>query len=155
MGLLEIAKIQSTQYPNKIEEYISDDRLKQIVLNKTAPKTRDEQEIAGYRDVLNTIHSSYEYISIVLSMILQLHRDLYKFSGINYRGKYKISDNIIAEADSNGKEYVRFEPVLAWFTNDSVKNLCDSFQGEMNKNKIDILLLKLMFILDFFMYSSI
>ena len=61
--LLEIAKIQSTEYSNKIEGiYTSDDRLKQIVLDKTMPKTRNEQEIAGYRDVLNTIHINFEYI---------------------------------------------------------------------------------------------
>ena len=85
LDLLEIAKIQSTEYSNKIEGiYTSDDRLKQIVLDKTMPKTRSEKEIAGYRDVLNTIHANYEYIPIIPSMLLQLHRDLYKFSGEGY-----------------------------------------------------------------------
>lgn len=148
--LLEIAKIQSTEYSNKIEGiYTSDDRLKQIVLDKTMPKTRNEQEIAGYRDVLNTIHSNYEYIPIIPSMILQLHRDLYKFSGMNYGGKYKALDNVIAEVDSHGKKYVRFDPVPAWIASDSVQKLCDSFNNAMNEKNIDLLLLIPMFVLDF------
>ena len=63
--LLEIAKIQSTEASNKIEGiYTSDERLKKIVCDKTMPKTRNEKEIAGYRDVLNTIHQNYDYIPV-------------------------------------------------------------------------------------------
>lgn len=148
--LLEMAKIQSTEYSNKIEGiYTSDDRLKQIVLDKTMPKTRNEQEIAGYRDVLNTIHTNFEYIPIIPSMILQLHRDLYKFSGMNFGGKFKATDNVIAEVDSKGNKYVRFEPVSAWLTSDSMQSLCDSYNEAMKVKNIDPLLLMPMFILDF------
>ena len=81
--LVEIAKIQSTEASNRIEGiYTSDERLKKLVLDKTRPATRGEQEIAGYRDVLNTIHTNYEYIPPKPSYILQLHRDLYKFNGL-------------------------------------------------------------------------
>ena len=94
-SLLEIAKIQSTEASNKIEGiYTSDERLKNLVLNKTMPRTRGEQEIAGYRDVLATIHDSYEFIPVRPSIILQLHRDLYKFSGKSIGGAYKNSDNM-------------------------------------------------------------
>ena len=80
--LLEVAKIQSTEASNKIEGiYTSDERLKKIVRDKTMPKTRNEKEIAGYRDVLNTIHQNYDYIPVKSSIFLQLHRDLYKFAG--------------------------------------------------------------------------
>lgn len=88
--LIEIAKIQSTEASNRIEGIITtDDRLKKIVREKTMPKTRSEREIAGYRDVLATIHESYEYIPIRSNMILQLHRDLYKFSGSSVGGSFK------------------------------------------------------------------
>lgn len=94
--LVEIAKIQSTEASNKIEGiFTSDARLKALVKDKTTPKTRNECEIAGYRDVLNTIHESHDYISIRPNMILQLHRDLYKFEGYDIGGKYKAADNII------------------------------------------------------------
>lgn len=148
--LLEIAKIQSTEYSNKIEGiYTSDDRLKQIVLDKTMPKTRSEKEIAGYRDVLNTIHANYEYIPIIPSMLLQLHRDLYKFSGEGYGGKFKSSDNIIAEVGRNGKKSIRFKPVPAWQTAESINDLCSAFNEIIESENVDPLLLIPMFILDF------
>ena len=117
--LVEIAKIQSTEASNKIEGiYTSDERLKSLVSNKTTPRTRNEQEIAGYRDVLSTIHESHDFIPIKPSIILQLHRDLYKFSGKNIGGAYKGSDNVIAEEDSEGNKRVRFNPVPAWENNE-------------------------------------
>ena len=112
--LVEIAKIQSTEASNKIEGiYTSDERLKKLVQDKTTPRTRNEQEIAGYRDVLATIHESFDYIPPKSSMILQLHRDLYKFSGASYGGHYKTSDNVIAETDALGNKTVRFQPLPA------------------------------------------
>ncbi len=97
--LLEVAKIQSTEASNRIEGIITtDDRLKKIVRDKTMPKTRSEKEIAGYRDVLATIHESHDFIPPKPSIILQLHRDLFKFSGKTIGGNYKNSDNVIAES---------------------------------------------------------
>ena len=57
------------------------------------PKTRSEKEIAGYRDVLATIHENYEYIPIRSNYILQLHRDLYKYSEKNIGGNFKNTQN--------------------------------------------------------------
>src|SRR5665647_628009 len=88
--LVEIAKIQSTEASNKIEGIsTSNERLKKIVRDKTMPRTRNEEEIAGYRDVLAMIHESHDFIPPKPSMILQLHRDLYKFSGKSIGGTYK------------------------------------------------------------------
>lgn len=79
MQLMEVAKIQSTEASNKIEGiYTSDERLRALVKDTTRPKNRNEQEIAGYRDVLNSIHENHDYIPVKPSIILQLHRDLYK-----------------------------------------------------------------------------
>ena len=105
--LVEIAKIQSTEASNKIEGiYTSDERLKSLVSNKTTPRTRNEQEIAGYRDVLSTIHVSHDFIPVKPSIILQLHRDLYKFSGKSIGGSYKGADNVIAEEDEEGNKRI-------------------------------------------------
>ena len=148
--LLEVAKIQSVDASNRIEGiYTSDERLKKIVLDKTMPKTRNEFEIAGYRDVLNTIHDSYEHIPIKPSIILQLHRDLYKFSGQGSGGKYKISDNVIAEVDSTGNENIRFQPVPAWETAESVERLCKAYVEIADEGVADPLLIIPMFVLDF------
>lgn len=148
--LVEIAKIQSTEASNRIEGiHTSDERLKKIVLDKTMPKTRAEFEIAGYRDVLNTIHDSYEHIPIKPSIILQLHRDLYKFGGQESGGHYKASDNVIAEIDAGGNERVRFQPVPAWETSESVERLCKAYEEMMEDEIVDKLLIIPMFILDF------
>ena len=99
--LLEVALIQSTGASNRIEGiYTTDKRLEELVRQKAEPRDRSEQEISGYREVLSTIHESYEYINPRPNIILQLHRDLYSYSGGNAGGNYKNSDNVIAETDA-------------------------------------------------------
>ena len=148
--LLEIAKIQSTEASNRIEGIITtDDRLKKIVMNKTTPKGRSEREIAGYRDVLNTVHENYDYIPVRPGMILQLHRDLYKFSNSAIGGSFKNSDNIIAEELPDGTKRVRFQPVPAWETTEAMDALCNALQEASTDSELDPLLLMPMFILDF------
>lgn len=148
--LTEIAKIQSTEASNRIEGiYTSDERLKKLVLDKTTPKSRNEQEIAGYRDVLATIHKNYEYIPLKPNMILQLHGDLYKFSGSSIGGSYKNSDNIIAEEDEKGNKRARFIPVPAWETSLAMDEVCAAYSEAVDRNNIEPLLIIPMFILDF------
>lgn len=148
--LVEIAKIQSTESSNKIEGiYTSDSRLRELVKDKTRPRTRNEQEIAGYRDVLNTIHESHDHIPPKSAIILQLHRDLYKFESYNIGGKYKTVDNVIEEEDSQGIKKIRFKPVPAWETPEAMEELCRAFEEAMATGEIDPLLLIPMFILDF------
>lgn len=148
--LIEIARIQSTEASNRIEGiYTSDDRLQKIVRDKTTPHNRSEKEIAGYRDVLATIHESYEYIPVKPSMILQLHRDLYKFSGMSIGGSYKSSDNVIEEEDSLGNKHIRFQPVSAWETPEAMERLCQAYNDLCNNGQYDPLLMIPVFILDF------
>lgn len=149
-NLLEVAKIQSTEASNRIEGIITtDDRLKKIVREKTMPQTRSEKEIAGYRDVLATIHESHDYISPKPSVILQFHRDLYKFSGKSIGGSFKNADNVIAEELPDGQRIIRFQPVAAWETPEAIRVLCDAFQEAMQDTELDPLLLIPIFVLDF------
>lgn len=146
--LVEIAKIQSTEASNRIEGiFTADDRLKNLVQEKTTPRNRDESEIAGYRDVLNTIHENYDYIPINANYFLQLHRDLYKFVGNVDGGVFKTGDNIIQEEDDKGNKKVRFRPVPAWETAESIDALCEAFRDA--KGEVNPLILNAMFILDF------
>ena len=150
-SLVEVAKIQSTESSNKIEGiYTSDERLKKIVLDKTMPKTRNEREIAGYRDVLNTIHENFPHIPIRDTFILQLHRDLYKFeNSTSNGGRFKNSDNIIEEEDANGNKFVRFRPLPAWETPEAITELCAAYNEAINRNEADALLIIPLFIIDF------
>ena len=148
--LVDIARIQSTESSNKIEGiYTSDERLKKIVLDKTMPRNRNEQEIAGYRDVLNTIHENYDFIPIRSTLLLQLHRDLYKFQGAGSGGVFKSVDNTIEEIDENGNTRVRFQPVPAWETPEAVNQLCAAYKKVLEEPNVDPLLIMPMFILDF------
>ena len=148
--LIEIARIQSTEASNRIEGiYTSDERLQKLVKDKTTPRNRSEKEIAGYRDVLATIHESYDYIPVKPGMILQLHRDLYKFSGMSIGGNYKTSDNVIEEEDAQGNKHVRFQPVPAWETSMAMEKLCESYNELCNSGQYDPLLMIPVFILDF------
>ena len=144
--LIDIAKIQSTEASNRIEGiFTANDRLKNLVQQKTTPRNRDESEIAGYRDVLNTIHMNYEYIPVNANYMLQFHRDLYKFVGSVDGGMFKTSDNEIVEKDEN--ERIRFSPVRAWETPESIDKLCVAYKDA--KGEVDPLILLSMFVLDF------
>ena len=148
--LLEVAKIQSTEASNCIEGIVTtNERLKKIVREKTIPRNRSEKEIAGYRDVLATIHESHDFIPPKPSIILQLHRDLYKYSGKPIGGSFKNSDNVIAEELPDGQQIVRFEPVPAWETPETIATLCNAFEAAMQDAELDPLLLIPIFILDF------
>lgn len=146
--LLEVALIQSTGASNRIEGiYTTDKRLEELVSGKAEPRNRSEQEIAGYREVLSTIHESYEYINPRPNIILQLHRDLYSYAGSG--GNYKNSDNVIAETDAEGHQKTRFTPVPAFQTADAMEELCSRFLQAWEADYIDKLILIPMFILDF------
>lgn len=152
--LLEIAKIESTAASNKIEGIsTTDNRLKQIVLDKTQPKNRSERELAGYRDVLKVIHDNYPYIPLKPSYILQLHRMLYEYSGKDYGGKFKIADNVISETDERGNRKIRFVSVPAWETPDAipdaVEKICTAFQNAVDGERLDPLLIIPLWVLDF------
>lgn len=148
--LLEVALIQSTGASNRIEGiFTSDRRLEELVSQKSEPRNRSEQEIAGYREVLATIHESYEYVVPRPNIILQLHRDLYSYSQGAAGGSYKNSDNVIAEIDAEGNQKARFIPVPAFQTTDAMEELCSRFLEAWEADHMDKLVLIPMFILDF------
>lgn len=148
--LVEIAKIQSVEDSNKIEGIITTAvRIKELMNEKTIPKNRDEEEILGYRDVLNTIHESYEYIPISSNYILQLHRDLFKYSEKGIGGRYKNTQNSIVEKTEDGNTIERFKPLSPYETPVAIEQICDGLNKALDKGEIDSLLLIPIFIHDF------
>lgn len=148
--LVEIAKIQSVEDSNKIEGIITTAvRIKELMNEKTIPKNRDEEEILGYRDVLNTIHESYEYIPISSNYILQLHRDLFKYSEKGIGGRYKNTQNSIVEKTEYGNTIERFKPLSPYETPVAIEQICDGLNKALDKGEIDSLLLIPIFIHDF------
>ena len=148
--LIELAKIQSTDASNKIEGIVTTStRIRQMYEEKTTPRNRDEQEIMGYRDVLNTIHESYEYIPLRSSYILQLHRDLYQYSEKSIGGRFKNTQNLIAETHPDGTQTIRFTPLAPYETPDAVDAICESFNRAIDACIVDPLVLIPIFITDF------
>ena len=148
--LLKVAKIQSTSSSNKIEGiYTTDKRIEKIVNQKLEPKNRNEEEIAGYRDVLTLIHENYNFIDINKNTILQLHRDLYKYTGYSYGGKFKNSQNYIEEENEKGEKKIRFTPLSPVETPIAIEELCKNYNELVNNESCDLLVLIPIFILDF------
>jgi len=148
--LLKVAKIQSTSSSNKIEGiYTTDKTINEIVNQKLEPKNRNEEEIAGYRDVLSLIHENYSFIDINKNTILQLHRDLYKYTGYNYGGKFKNSQNYIEEENEQGEKKIRFTPLSPVETPIAIEELCKNYNELVNNESCDLLVLIPIFILDF------
>lgn len=148
--LVEIARVQSTEASNKIEGIVTtSNRIRQLMSDKTTPRTRDEKEIMGYRDVLNTIHESYDFIPLRPSYILQLHRDLLKRTGLSYGGSFKNVQNYISETRSDGTQFTRFTPVAPYETPQAVEAICNSYANTHALEVIDPLILIPVFICDF------
>lgn len=148
--LLKVAKIESTSSSNRIEGiYTTDKRINELVIEKLKPKNRNEEEIAGYRDVLSLIHENYNFIDINKNMILQLHRDLYKYTGYSYGGKFKNSQNFIEEINESGEKKIRFTPLSPVETPIAIEDLCNKYNEIVNSESCDLLVLIPIFILDF------
>ncbi len=148
--LVEVARIQSTEASNRIEGIVTTStRIKQLMSEKISPRNRDEKEIMGYRDVLNTIHESHEFIPLRPSYILQLHRDLLKRTGLSYGGTFKNVQNYIKETLPDGTEIARFTPVAPYETPAAVEAICDSYARTQALETIDPLILIPVFICDF------
>ncbi|MEA5625821.1 Fic family protein [Nostoc sp. UHCC 0251] len=147
--LRQAAIIQSTESSNRIEGITAPlERIKELVAEKTTPRDRSEQEIAGYRDVLTTIHTSYAHIPFTPGVVLQLHRDLYQFT-VGEGGRWKSVDNEISETYPDGRKVVRFQPVPAYATPDAMQRLHEQFNRLFESEEIEPLLLIPTYILDF------
>lgn len=148
--LVEIAKVQSTEASNRIEGIITTNaRLKQLVEDKTTPRNRDEMEILGYRNVLNLVHENYLYIPVEPSYILQLHRDLLRFTNLSYGGRFKTTPNEIDMTLTTGERTVLFRPLEPYETPGAVEALCRTYREALEKEWADPLILIPCFILDF------
>lgn len=149
-NLQDIAIVQSVKASNAIEGIITTDkRIKAIVSQNVAPINHDEEEIAGYRDVLNTIHNDHAIYQMNEKDILEFHQQLIGYTGFSYGGKYKTEDNVIMETDKDGKRTVRFRPTKAIDTKESMEQLILAYMESRDNSNISRLLLIPCIILDF------
>lgn len=148
--LVEIAKIQSTEASNAIEGIVTTStRIKQLVEEKTAPKNRDEQEIAGYRDVLNIIHESFDAIPISQNYILQLHKILYSHMNNPMAGRTKSVQNYVSAKYPDGHVEVLFTPLAPYETPEALDKICEEYNLVIGNMEVEPLIAILIFIHDF------
>lgn len=148
--LVEIAKIQSTEASNAIEGIVTTStRIKQLVEEKTTPKNRDEQEIAGYRDVLNILHESFDVIPISQNYILQLHKILYSYMNNPMAGRTKSVQNYISAAYPDGHVETLFTPLAPYETPEALDKICEEYNRVIGNMEVEPLIVIPIFIHDF------
>lgn len=148
--LVEIAKVQSTEASNAIEGIVTTNtRIKQLVEEKTTPKNRAEEEIAGYRDVLNIIHESFDAIPLTQNFILQLHKIMYSHMNNPMAGRTKNVQNYISATHSNGKVEALFTPLNPFETPVALDKICDEYNRVIGNNELEPLIAISVFIHDF------
>lgn len=148
--LVEIAKVQSTEASNAIEGIVTTStRIRQLVEEKTAPRNRDEQEIAGYRDALNIIHENFDAIPITRNYILQLHKVLYSHMNNPMAGQTKSVQNYISATYPDGHTETLFTPLAPFETPEALDRICDEYNRVIGNMEAEPLIVIPIFIHDF------
>lgn len=148
--LVQIAKVQSTEASNAIEGIVTTNtRIKQLVEEKTTPRNRDEQEIAGYRDVLNVIHESFDVIPISRNYILQLHKIMYSHMNNPIAGQTKNVQNYISAAYPDGHTEILFTPLAPFETPEALDRICEEYNRVIGNMEVEPLIAIPVFIHDF------
>jgi Fic family protein len=151
-GLMEVALIQSSAASNAIEQITAaPGRVTELVQDKTTPQNRSEEEIAGYRKVLDIIHSSAKDIPLTTPVVLQFHRDIYAFSPLP-GGRFKNTQNEVARFDQAGKKLeVIFEGTSPFETPAAMDELHERFAEAIKDGTHAPLLLTGAYVFDFLM----
>lgn len=148
--LVEIAKIQSTEASNAIEGIrTTNTRIRQLVEEKTTPRNRDEQEIAGYRDVLNLIHENFDAIPVTQNYILQLHKILYNHMNNPMAGRTKSVQNYISATYPDGHVETLFTPLAPYETPEALDSICKEYNRVIGNMEVEPLIIIPVFIHDF------
>ena len=147
--LIDIAKIQSTESSNKIEGIVTTSvRLKQLLEEKTTPRNRNEQEIVGYRDVLDIIHENFDVIPISRNYILQMHKILYSHMNNPLAGKTKNVQNYISATYPDGHSEVLFTPLSPFETPGALDRICDEYNRVIGNSEVEPIIMIPIFIHD-------
>ncbi len=146
--LLEAALIESAESSNRIEGVTVDHaRLKPLVIGRSKPRGRSEEEVAGYRKALDLIHRKHQSLKIDTETIKELHRlcrgELWD------AGNWKERNNDIIRKHQDGRIEVIFKPVSAAKTQEMMKQLCLAYENSVLQLKYPNLYAVACLILDF------
>lgn len=149
-NLRQAAMIESNECSNRLEGITAPhERIEALVLQSTKPKNRSEQEIAGYRDALNLIHESSQYMDLSVNTVLQMHSMLYRYLPGD-GGRWKMMDNEIVERNPDGSiKRVRFRAVSAVATLQAMNDLVQNYGAAVHEFNKEPLVVVPLTILDF------
>ncbi|TGQ51299.1 Fic family protein [Mesorhizobium sp. M1C.F.Ca.ET.193.01.1.1] len=146
-ALRRVATIESIGSSTRIEgSKLTDAEVKRLLANLDIKsfETRDEQEVAGYAQVMETIFSHFDAIDLTENHVMQLHRDLLAFSNKDerHRGAYKTLANNVSAFDADGKEIgVIFETATPFDTPKRMKELIEWTRRTLNEQSLHPLLI--------------
>ncbi len=147
--LRQIALIQSAESSNRIEGVtVEQDRLKPLVLGKSEPRDRAEEEIVGYRRALAWIHENHDQIDLTPDTLRRLHR-LAQGGFAGDAGEWKARDNEVIEILPDGGRRIRWKAVSAADTPAAVESLCLAYRHTVDQGLLPPLLAAGSFVLDF------
>lgn len=148
-ALREVARVQSIESSNRIEGVTAaSGRVAELAAERTTPRDRSEQEIAGYRDALSTVHANAHEMDVSTGLVLQLHRDLYQFSPTP-GGTWKSAANDIVDVLADGTHRLRFSPVAPHLVDTAMSDLVAGYHSVMSGGHVDSLIAVPAFVLDF------
>jgi Fic family protein len=148
-ALREQAIVQSVESSNRIEGVtVAAGRLRPVILGKSKPRDRSEEELAGYRKAIDWIFTRKRHVAIEPRVLKHLH-GLAQAGMSGDAGQWKSKDNEIIEILSSGDRRVRFKPTSAKETPKTVGRLCQNYQTACEDEKAPSLLLIATFVFDF------
>ncbi|MBA1445921.1 MAG: DUF977 family protein [Chromatiales bacterium] len=145
-ALRRVATIESIGSSTRIEgSKLSDAQVGRLLSNLEIKKfdTRDEQEVAGYAEVMETVFSHADAITLTENHIKQLHRDLLVYSAKDerHRGNYKTNPNNVSAFDAEGKEIgIVFETATPFDTPHLMTELVEWVNDALNEKQFHPLL---------------
>lgn len=154
-SLRRVATIESIGSSTRIEgSKLSDAQVEVLLSNLQIGQfaTRDEQEVAGYAEVMNIVFQHYEDIPLSESYIQQLHRELLQYSDKDHwhRGHYKKSTNNVEAFDADGKSLgVVFATASPFETPLRMRGLVEWTRGMLADNRLHPLLVAALFVVEF------
>ena len=147
--LRQVAVVESTESSNRLEGVVvAAHRLRSLVLKNATPKSRSEQEVAGYRDALGLIYESGQQMPFSEGTVLQLHGTLYRYMP-QPGGHWKATNNDIVERHPDGSSRIRFRPVAAHLTPMAMADMIVRYRSALDQHLADPLVLVPLVILDF------
>lgn len=146
--------ITSTGASTRIEgAKMTDEEIARFLrgLKTKRPESRDEQEVAGYADLIGRIFDNYQTLKLSENWILQFHSILLHFSDKDqiHKGKYKNSPNTVVMKNKEGKQVILFNPTAPYLVRPEMQDVITWTNKRLDSGEIHPLLVIANFIFEF------